>query len=95
MPSEEKKEPRPVLATSVWDEYRCKEYELLCRLLNEVTLIDRGSNCLERIASCITLAEQLRDTDWNSGDSVRPSFVSFLQDRILVDRFGPDYKDQR
>ena len=63
MPGEEKKEPRPVLCTSVWDESRCKEYELLCRLLNELTLIDRGSSCLQRIRSCIEMSERLNNTD--------------------------------
>lgn len=92
MPSEEKKVPRPVLATSVWDESRCKEYELLCRLLREASAINRGSNCLERIAKVIQIAEELHKSDLRS---CRPSFESFLLDRILVDRFGPDYKEQR
>ena len=77
---------RQVRPGALWDAGRCKELEKLQDLLHEVSAINKGSNCLGRIANCIALAEMLTKFDLDSG---RSSFEQFLRDRAIEDRFGP------
>lgn len=65
---------------AVWDEGRCEELGKLQDLLHEVVAINKGSNCLGRIASCIALAESLTKMDF---DSRRSSFKQFLLERAI------------
>ena len=71
---------------TVWDSSRCDEMDKLEALLHEVVAINSGNRCLERIALCISLAESLQRTD---RERTRRSFVQFLNDLALKDRF-PD-----
>jgi hypothetical protein len=89
--------PRPaqgrrVNPNAVWDSSRCGELDLLERLVREVKAINGGNRCLERIASCIEMAEQLDRTTY---EPVRRSFLSFLNDIAIDDRFGSDNAPER
>lgn len=78
--------PNPqVREGTVWDESRCDEFEMLERLLNEVSMIDNGSGCVGRILKCIEMAKQLNKCDLNTG---RPSFARFIHGIAIEDRFG-------
>jgi hypothetical protein len=77
---------RGVRPGALWDNERCIELRRLEDLLNEVSAINSGSNCLGRIAKCIELADRLNRTELGCG---RQSFKHFLQDRAIEDRFGP------
>lgn len=66
-----------------WTEDRCKELDELGTLLREVSSINHGSNCLERIARCIALAEKLsRDDLFKCRDSLH----NFLRGLAIEDR---------
>jgi hypothetical protein len=67
-----------------WTDERCEQFKTLERLLNAVSLLNHGSNFLGAAQECIALANQLRKWDMESG---APSFVHFLQDQIIEDRF--------
>ena len=58
-----------------WNLSRLKEIQALQELLLQVSTINHGSHCLERIERCIKLAERLSKTNLNTG---RSSFVRFL-----------------
>ena len=77
---------RQVRPGALWNEIRCAELDKLQDLLREVATINKGSNCLGRIARCIELAAFLIQPEIDSG---RPSFKQFLQERAIEDRFGP------
>jgi hypothetical protein len=76
---------RRVRPGAVWDSMRCTELERLQELLHEVTAINKGSDCLGRIARCIEIAELLNRP--KLGD--RTSFKQFLRGLAIEDRFGP------
>lgn len=78
--SETERVPTP----TYWTDDRVAEFQMLQRLLNEVTLINRGSHVIERIQVCESIAAQLSGSDWFSR---RKSFMSFLSDVIISDRF--------
>lgn len=68
-----------------WTDDRCAELDALSTLLREVSTIDRGSGCLQRIAKCIDLAESLSKTDFATA---RPGFSRWLEELAVKDRFG-------
>lgn len=55
------------------------------RELSSIPLEHSGNGCLERIARCIEIAERLDHTTY---DPVRRSFLGFLNDIAIADRFG-------
>lgn len=59
-----------------WDDSRWEELELLRTLLFEVSKINSATNCLDRIAKCVEMAERLNS--W-SKDRRCASFFAFLQ----------------
>ncbi len=67
----------------LWTNDRCKELEALRSLLCEVSTINRGSGCIERIQKCIELADRLQQFDLDSG---RESFWYFLHAQAIADR---------
>lgn len=73
-----------------WDDSRCDELDQLAQLVREVSNINRGSHCLDRIARCIARAEALDKTDYDSG---RGSFLRFLAEVAVSDR--KTYKDAK
>ena len=71
-----------------WTYSRCRELEDLGTLLREVATINHGSNCLERIARCIALAESLIYDDLVE---CRESLHTFLRGLAIADRsMGPE-----
>ena len=58
-----------------WTESRCAELLALERLLSDVSMINAGSNVLQRLARCIEAAEALRASDHRTG---RSNFMLFL-----------------
>ena len=76
-----KKLPREGCA---WTGERCAQFEKLERLLNSVSLLNHGSNFLGHVAECIELADELRRWDM---ETLSPSFVHFLHDQAIADRF--------
>lgn len=60
-----------------WPEHRIKELQSFHELLREVTMINHGTHCLERVARCIDLAEKLRDLDLKTDPVIAP-FADFL-----------------
>ena len=77
---------RPVRPGAQWDDERCAELELLQRLVREVSSINSGNRCLQRIAECIEMAEKLSRTNY---DTARPGLVRWLHELAISDRFGP------
>lgn len=69
-----------------WDDDRCAELEMLQRLVREVSSINSGNRCLQRIAECIEMAEKLNSTNY---DTARPGLVRWLHELAIEDRFGP------
>lgn len=65
----------------MWTDDRCAELDQLRTLLREVSAIDNGNHCLERIARCIRLADSL-----TAFDTGRRVFVGFLEDLAIADR---------
>lgn len=66
-----------------WTKDRCKELDELGTLLREVSSINHGNNCLERIARCIALAEKLNRDDLFK---CRDSLHNFLRGLAIEDR---------
>jgi hypothetical protein len=58
-----------------WNKSRRKELAILQELLREVSSINSGNYCLERIKSCIDMAEKLSRS---SLEKPRRSFMTFL-----------------
>lgn len=56
---------------------RLEEMEELRTLLREVSAINNGSHCLERIKKCIGIADKLQECDRKAGVK---SFVDFISD---------------
>lgn len=71
-----------------WTDERCAQFKTLERLLNAVSMLNHGSNFLGHVSECIDLADKLRRRDMDAPSS---SFVQFLHDQIIEDRFpkGP------
>jgi hypothetical protein len=69
--------------TRIWTDDRIAELEDFERLLREARAINSSNNCLERIARCIDLADDLSLT--NSATH-RPSFREFLRDISIADQ---------
>jgi len=67
-----------------WTDARCAQFEKLERLLNSVSLLNHGSNFLGHVAECIELADELRRWDV---ETPSPSFVAFLREQAIADRF--------
>jgi hypothetical protein len=72
-----------------WTDARVEQFETLRTLLNSVGMLNSGSNFLGNARSCIDLANKLRvwSDDWGTA-----SFISFLHEQIIEDRFGKDDK---
>jgi len=68
-----------------WTDERCAQFEKFERLLNSVSLLNHGSNFLGHVAECIDLANELRKWDMET-----PSFVVFLSDQAISDRWPQD-----
>lgn len=68
---------------TIWDDSRLDELDALEKLLRELTVINNGSGCLQRITNCIEIAERLASTDW---DLRRPSFISWLNQQAIASR---------
>ena len=77
----ENKKPREGCA---WTDDRCGQFRKLERLLNATSLLNHGSNFLGNVQECIELADELRR--WEM-ETPSPSFVHFLHDQIVEDRF--------
>ena len=60
-----------------WPEKRCKQLDELKKLLREVSTINNGNNCLQRIAECIELSDKLQEWSLKRREV---SFVAFLED---------------
>lgn len=69
-----------------WPKDRRTELAQLQQLLNEATLINNGSRCLERIRTVIELSEKLTETDLKNG---RQSFMGFLISEAVDNQSGP------
>lgn len=82
-------EEEQVNPNAVWDESRCKEYEMLETLLSEVSSLNRGNHVIERMQKCIDIAERLNSTNLDSG---RMCFRGFLHRQIIKDRFPDENK---
>jgi len=67
-----------------WTDERCAQFEKFERLLYAVSMLNHGSNFLGHAQECIDLADELRR--WNV-DTPSPSFVGFLRDQAIADRF--------
>lgn len=65
-----------------WDNGRCAELEMFESLLRELSSINSGSHCLERIARCIELGGKLSSFDL----SARINFKQFLHALAIADR---------
>ena len=63
-----------------WSEARWKQLFELEKLLNEVTMINHGSQALDRIQRCIEIAQKLRHDDLSE---CFVSLPSFLKERAL------------
>ena len=75
----------------VWTDDRCVELDALSELLREVSAINHGSNCLERILRCIDLAEKL------SRDAIsenRDSLLTFLRGLAIAERLRATCNDE-
>ena len=68
-----------------WDDKRCAELGQFERLLHEVLSINKGGQCLERIARCIELAGPLNNFDYKGE---RMTFRQFLNDLAIADRLA-------
>ena len=66
-----------------WTDDRCAELDDFRDLLHEVSSINSGSHCLERIARCIAIAERLQRGDLDTG---RRGFWQFVQEQAIRDR---------
>jgi hypothetical protein len=82
-------EPKTPREGCAWTEERCEQFKTLERLLNAVSLLNHGSNFLGATQECIALANALRRWDV---DGLSSSFVHFLQDQIIKDRFPEEPK---
>jgi hypothetical protein len=82
-------EPKKPREGCAWTEERVGQFKTLERLLSAVSLLNHGSNFLGATQECIALANQLRKWDMWSG---KPSFVHFLEDEIIKDRFPEEPK---
>jgi len=67
-----------------WTDERCEQFEKLERLVNVASLLNHSSNFLGHAQECIDLAGDLRKWDIEAGG---PSFLGFLRDQIIEDRF--------
>ncbi len=72
--------PLPAFAPG-WDQARWNQLFTLQDLLNEVSMLNRGTGTIERLQRCIAMAEELR-----CGDLVtsRASLPRFLMERALA-----------
>lgn len=77
-----KKTPREGCA---WDDIRVEQFKKLERLVNSVSLLNHGSNFLGNVQQCIELADDLRRWDM---EGLQSSFMQFMTDQIIEDRFG-------
>jgi hypothetical protein len=68
----------------VWTDERCKQFDKLEQLVNVASMLNHSSPFLGRAQDCIDLAEELRKWDL---DNRKPSFLSFLREQIIEDRF--------
>ena len=71
-----------------WTDERCAQFETFERLLNAVSMLNHGSNFLGHVSECIDLADELRRWDM---ETPSPSFVVFLHDQALADRFQEEH----
>ena len=76
---------KQVNLNAVWNNSRCAELAKLERLVREVGAINNGGRCLERIAECIKLSNELQRNDF---EAPRESFMQFLDSLARRDRFG-------
>jgi hypothetical protein len=67
-----------------WTEERCEQFRNLERLLNSVSMLNHSTNFLGNAQQCIEIADHLRKWDM---DLPAPSFMDFLRDQIIEDRF--------
>lgn len=66
--------------SDAWNKERVNEYSSLETLLNKLTSLNKGSNFLNNVQECITIAEDLTKTDI---ETCRESFLSFLRSQII------------
>lgn len=72
---------KPIPFAPGWNEARWHQLFDLERLLNEVTMINHGSNALDRIQRCIELAEKLRFDDHSN---LFVSLPTFLKEQAII-----------
>ncbi|MFM7011959.1 MAG: hypothetical protein ACKO0Z_21960 [Betaproteobacteria bacterium] len=68
-----------------WDESRVAQFKKLEQLVNSVSLLNHGSNFIGHVQECIELADDLRKWDM---EGLNSSFMQFMIDQIIKDRFG-------
>lgn len=66
-----------------WTKSRCKEIDLLRKLLLDISGINHGSNALGKLAACERIAARLTS---NNIDQARSSFLQFLVECAAEDR---------
>lgn len=71
-----------------WTDARCAELLKLETLLNAALLLNHSTNVLGNLQEVISLADELRK--WGPKD--RSSFINFLLDQAIQDRFPGEQK---
>lgn len=71
------------MSMNKWDDSRREELESFETLLRELSSINGGSHCLERIARCIAIGESLNAFDLSTA---RMNFKQFLRSLAIDDR---------
>jgi len=66
-----------------WTDDRVVELQSLQDLLNDISGLNRGNHFIEKLQSCITVAEQLTRGDIRTP---RESFIGFLQNLCIEER---------
>ncbi len=68
-----------------WTDARCEQFKVLERLVNSASLLNNTTNFLGHAQECIEMAKQLQKWDM---DKMESSFMEFMRQQILEDRFG-------
>lgn len=83
---------KPIAFNEGWNEHRWNQVFDLEQLINEITLINHGSNALGRIERIIKLAKTL-DHDRNMGEN-HLSLARYLIEMAVQRESGQENKEQ-
>ena len=75
-----------------WTDARCAQLRKFETLLNTASLLNHSSNMLGNIQEVISLANELREWGQFDNNDSRCSFINFLQDQAIQDRFHSERK---